>query len=176
MSIEKLKEAIHYICSKSDPKKLGYIKLNKIILLADKFHYLKFGQSITGCSFVKKDFGPVPKQGLDAIHSLKDEGKISAKLLNQSMSMLPYSQWEYISLIDCEGNSLTSSEKELIDFFISDICENHTASSISEYTHDSVWETAKQNEEIPLNAYLTRPGSISSQDKLWAQAIIANLL
>ena len=52
---KKLRELILYICdkSKNHPKKLGMVKLNKILFFSDFTAYLRHGSSITGAKYFK---------------------------------------------------------------------------------------------------------------------------
>ena len=62
MAHEKLKEALHYVIARcDDPARLGAIRLNKIMLFADRFAYRMNGATITADPYVKRRLGPVPE-------------------------------------------------------------------------------------------------------------------
>ena len=62
-------------------------------------------------------------------------------------------------------------ELRIIDQMISYVCEEHTAASISEETHDYVWEIAKMGEEIPYFAvFAGRTREPTEEELEWAKA------
>ena len=75
---EKYKAAVHYIiASCDDPIKLGSIKLNKILFYSDSDMFFNTGKSITNDEYIKRQFGPVPKNILEILKELEDEKKIA---------------------------------------------------------------------------------------------------
>jgi hypothetical protein len=51
------------------------------------------------------------------------------------------------------------------------MCQKHTASSMSELSHDIIWEAAEIGEEIPLYTYFaSRFGEINEEDIQWAKS------
>src|SRR5687768_12406409 len=75
----KLNATVHYIISRCQPEDLGATKLNKILWFADVAYYERFGKTITGDEYVKRQFGPVPKHVPMATRELEDEGLIVSK-------------------------------------------------------------------------------------------------
>ena len=62
---------------------------------------------------------------------------------------------------------------EIVDSVIAEICEKHTATSISELSHDAVWAAARMGEVIPMYAWLAgTPGELTEDDYSWANAKI----
>lgn len=50
---------------------LGKVKLMKLLYFADFDHFFKHGQSITGDTYVKLDFGPVPQNADRVLYRMK---------------------------------------------------------------------------------------------------------
>ena len=50
---EKLKKAVQYVASKSDPLRLGNVRLNKILWKADVFMHMTRGETITGWRYIR---------------------------------------------------------------------------------------------------------------------------
>lgn len=75
--VTKLKEMILYISqlSERDPR-FGAIKLNKILYYADFGAYRELGHPITEATYQHLREGPAPKELLQAIDELEDEGAI----------------------------------------------------------------------------------------------------
>ena len=70
---EKFKLLVHYICWRcsDDPSRLGAVKLNKTLWVADFTAYYEFGQAITGAGYVKRQHGPVPRVILPVLRELE---------------------------------------------------------------------------------------------------------
>ena len=93
--LKKLKALVHYVCSKCpDTSLLGATKLNKILWYADAISLQTRGMSITKETYVKHQFGPVPKHILSIIAQLKDEGAIAVK----NTPFHSYEKKEFVSL------------------------------------------------------------------------------
>jgi hypothetical protein len=169
---KKLNAAVHYICARcDDSSKLGAAKLNKTLFFADLAHYLETGKTLTGATYKKLQHGPVPSQILNSVFQLEQAGK----LMTKTVDCYGYSKTEYISLQEPSLDDLEKEEIDLLGIMMDHICDNHTAASISEASHDLVWEAATIGEEIPMGAYIvSRAGNIESQDMVWANQVIAS--
>ncbi len=164
--MDKLKELIHYICHRcEDPTKLGAIKLNKVLWFSDVWAYMVFGSSITGDSYIKRQHGPVPKNVLSAIVELEQEQKMISRCAN----FHGYNKKEFFSLMRPDLSSFNANEISFVDEAIDFVCDGHTAKSISDKTHDEIWELAEIGEEIPLyTVFASRLGEINETDVAWA--------
>lgn len=167
----RFKALVHYILEKcDDPKKLGATKLNKVLWYADTFAFRSMGQTISGeTHYLKRQFGPVPKKILAAISELKSEGKI----LVRETEYFGKPKREFISLKNADTSKFTSEEIEIVDAVLGVICDHHTAASISDMSHDLIWEAAELGEEIPVYAVLAAHAGASSKDDMkWADQLI----
>lgn len=173
MTNQKLKDLIHYICFKcDDPKKLGAVKLNKIIWLADVLMYLDTGNSITGAEYEKQKNGPVPRGGIVLRTHLEQDRKIAARTFRVG----PYEQHSFVAIEPPDMSMFSPREIELVDSLIVDVCNNHSAASISEESHEAIWEAAAMGETIPLQAYLASFSVEPTDTTLaWANASIAEI-
>jgi len=75
---EKFKSLVHYICwrCKDDPSKLGAVKLNKTLWVADFTAYYNSSHPITGARYIKREHGPVPHATLPILNELESEGAL----------------------------------------------------------------------------------------------------
>lgn len=167
---EKLKALIHYICYKcEDSSRLGATKLNKILWFADSFVYKSTGRTISGSQYKKLPYGLVPVAAEPALVELQAEGKVvirqSDHFGKKKKDFIPFGEPD-IGLLDTE-------ELKLIDDLIVDICDGHTAKSISELSHDIVWEAAGMGEEIPIYAVLAAKfAPLEDGDFEWAESFL----
>lgn len=169
-SQEKVKALAHYICKKcSNSSRLGAIKLNKVFWFADRFAYQQTGESITGCRYKKLKNGPVPVEVKPALTALEGEGKIA---ISES-EYFNYKKTDYVSLKDPDTSLFNEEELKFIDEIIEFVCDGHTAKSISDLSHDLVWEAAGMGEEIPMYAVLAgNPAPITTDDMMWADEVL----
>ena len=57
---KKFINCVLFFAKKTNPKKLGVLKLNKLLYYIDFRHYKKYGRPILGDVYISMDYGPVP--------------------------------------------------------------------------------------------------------------------
>lgn len=168
---DKFNALVHYICGTcTDLSKLNATKLNKILWLSDMLAYSNHGSPITGETYKKDKYGPVPVHINAALEQLKREKKMQVR-------DVPYSADRKRREFVAEGRANTSlfskEEIELVDFVRNYICEDHTADSISALTHDDLWKMAQMGERIPYEAILAFDFIPASKNDIeWARSIL----
>jgi predicted small metal-binding protein len=170
MASDKFKKMVHYIVTACDPERLGATRLNKICWYADTICYRISGASITGEAYVKRKHGPVPKSILYALRELQTERKIeiTEQILFGSRKMRIFKPVDGV-----EVPSFAKEEVEILDYVIDHICDEHSAASISELSHDAIWEAANDGEEIPMYATLVaEPAAWTKETSAWAFGVI----
>jgi hypothetical protein len=171
MDLQKFKKLVHYVCWRcaSDPTKLGAVKLNKILWFADAAHYYATGKAMTGVRYVRRQYGPVPAPILPVLRELEEEGKLTI----QDAKFHGLAKKEYIIHQPADESFLSPDERTLVEEIIEFVCNKHTAKSVSNATHNSVWEVAVDGETIPYFTVFVRPGKITEEDRKWAYAQLA---
>jgi hypothetical protein len=144
----KFKGLVHYVCYKGGKRKLGATKLNKILWYSDSIHYLHTGESITGETYKKEKFGPVSSHIVPVVKELEQSGLLECG----TSKFHGYNKARYNCLEKPDTTFLNANQKKLVDQVTKIICKEHTAKSISELSHDRIWEAAETGEEIPLYA------------------------
>lgn len=168
MNRAKFKALVHYVIAKSDPARLGAIRLNKILWYLDTLSYQAEGASVTGETYVKRQHGPVPQHILSVIGELEHENAIVVR----KRSRFGKPMTDFIPMTDPDTGVLAPAELELADELRTHICDNHTANSISELSHDQIWEAANIGEVIPLSASLAAaPGEVTDELLSWADSV-----
>ena len=168
MSPKKFKALVHHVIHmcKDRMDQLGAVRLNKILWFADAFAYQMRGSPITEETYVKRKFGPVPRHILRTLEALQDERKI---LIVEPE--YPLDTRKFISLGNPNEDDFDEVEKRLISH-IADAVLGSSTTEVSELTHDLVWETAREGEEIPLNATLVaNKGVITNEFIQWANGV-----
>lgn len=170
---DKLEQLLLYVCSRcDDPGKLGATKLNKILWYADAIAFLRTGKPITNASYIKRQFGPVPRRVPEVKASLLQKGAIIERIIPVGS----FQQKQIVSLVQADISVFSPEEISLVDEVVRIITENHTARSISDLTHDNIWEAAKIGEEIPLYAlHAQSKGEVDELDMAWAQEVVKRI-
>jgi hypothetical protein len=169
---EKFKRLVHYVAWKAGKKAgFGATKLNKVLWFADARAYVLTGKPITGATYIRQKYGPVPREMMPAQAELVREGKI--KIIRGPGR---YDHTQFLALEPPDSSALSAKEHETVDYWIRHIDEDHTAASISEQSHDYPWEIAKMGEEIPLHAcFATRVRDPVGDELEWAKKVAEKL-
>ncbi len=166
---DKFEALVHYVCATADGDHLGATKLNKILWLSDVLWYLDEGESLTDESYVKRQYGPVPAHILASLTSLQAADKLTI----QDDHSFGYRFRRFISNEDPTIDLFSADEISFVDTIIRFVCEDHTATSISEMTHDQAWKIAHIGETIPYEAiYISSEGELTEKDMQWAHDVL----
>lgn len=156
---------VHYVIARSQPHKLGAVKLNKVMWYADLEAYRRFSRTITGqTSYEKRQFGPVPNNIVTSIRRLEQADKI----VTREVPTFGGTNREHVWLVQPDVSRFTADEVDILNEALDWVCNDHTAKSISELTHNSLWQAAEIGEQIPIGAATVRPGGIGADDIAWA--------
>ena len=166
MADEKFKAVLHFIIHEcGDAARLGAVRLNKICWYSDVFSYKSTGQPITRERYVKRQMGPVPAEVLSAIRELQTEGAIAVS----ERDFGSYRRRDFMAIKPLDLRLLSEFEQQTIRDVMNAICDGHSAASISDLTHDQIWDAAALGEEIPLFATLAAmPDEIDTGMMEWA--------
>ncbi len=164
---DRLKTLVLYICYLAkDPSVLGATKLNKILWYSDVLSYRDRGKSLTGETYIKHLYGPVPIHIDSAVQRLQDEEKLAVR----EVDAWGYPKKEFFALSKPELSEFDPEEISIVNEVANYIFDRHTASSISNLSHDEVWQSAELGEEIPVYAFLASElGEITLEDISWAK-------
>lgn len=164
---------VHYIINQcGDPEKLGATKLNKILWFLDSSYYYLHGKAVTEANYIKLQHGPVPENIMYVKEFLQEEKKIVIRKSEAAYYIPEY----LISLQEPDLSLFNAEEISIADKFIYNICNNHTASSISELSHDEIWQLAEHGEPIPLfTVFAQRTGELTPTDVEWGKQVVARI-
>ena len=166
---DKFAALVHHIVHSCDPKQLGAIRLNKALWFIDVLAYQMRGESVTGETYRRRQFGPVPGSIMPVLDNLESNGKIAIQQAGYA-----YETTKFFSLEEPDANALTTGEKHLASVVLDGLLER-SANAISERTHDVIWRAARDGKEIPLYATLVAvPGEVTPEMFEWADEVIAN--
>jgi Protein of unknown function (DUF4065) len=144
---DKFRRLVHYIAWKAGSRDwFGATKLNKVLWFADARMFVLRGTPITGATYIREKFGPVPRQIMPIRAELEHEGVIKV-VKDDSLVRIVAEEKPDLS-------PFSKDEIQAVDYWIEHIDKDHTAESISDESHDYAWDIAKMGEEIPLHAVL----------------------
>ena len=170
MAQDRLTTTTHYVIARSQPDKLGAIKLNKVLWFADLIAYRTRGKTITGSeTYIKRQFGPVPDGIVPTISKLERDGKIIVR--NVETPVGPRREFLWIQKPDVK--SFEPEEIDVLHDVIDWICNDESAKSISAKTHDALWDETEIGGHMSVKAGAVVPNEISPEAIEWAKAQFA---
>jgi hypothetical protein len=142
----KLGELVLYISQKCEgTPRFNKTKLLKILLEADFAFYARTGRPITGQTYEKRQFGPIPRGGLAVLDDLQARGdlQILERTFHGFQQALP------IAMRDPDLELFTAEEIAVVDEAI-ELLWLCTAKEASDRSHQMIgWIAAQIGEEIP---------------------------
>jgi Protein of unknown function (DUF4065) len=167
---DRLPSVTHYIIARCEPAKLGATRLNKVLWFSDVLYYRRQGRTITGVdNYVKQQFGPVQKNMLGVLDELKREGKIVERKADTPTGF----RREYISLKEPDLEPFNANEIDTLNKVMDWICDEETAKSISDRSHDALWDETEIGESMPVRAGAVVPAEITIEAVEWAKNAFA---
>lgn len=162
----KLADVAHYVIAHCPPDKLGATKLNKVLWYADVVFYRMHGKTITGAdTYEKRQFGPVPI-GINAVlRKLEMAGAIVERKTPTPAGL----RREFVWITPPQVEKFTAEEIETLRDIMSAICDGHSAASISELTHDALWDETEIGLPMSIKAGAVIPGEITPDAIEWAK-------
>lgn len=149
-SERRLRELVLYVAMRSEgDASFAMTKLNKLVYFADFGAFFRWGESITGQEYKKREQGPCPTRMLPVLNDLQEEGALFVR---------PTKHYTYVQKVPLAARPpkvdlFSSAEIALVDEII-ESWWGRSAADISQASHDHVWHTAKMNERIPYSAVL----------------------
>lgn len=150
-TIDRLKQAVHYICHVATEQSLdlGSIRLNKILFFSDREYYSKHYKALTQDAYVKGPQGPYQPDVADAVEELKNN-----RILSVTQEMRHGKKFTVYLSKRPPDMTFSKEEYELLEKWTIEICHDYKSHEISEFTHNSAWRMASKQESIPLAAQM----------------------
>jgi transcriptional regulator with XRE-family HTH domain len=164
LNLSKFKNVLLYILEKCAGKpNVGETVLYKLLYFSDFNYYEIYEEHLSGATYRKLPYGPVPQKINTIIKQMIDEG--SVQLVKTEFHGLQ--QTRYLPLKKADLTQLKASEKEVIDQVILQMGD-WTATTISDYSHkDLPWEVTEEGKTISYNLafYREAPYSVRIYDE-----------
>ena len=149
----KYKALVLYIVWRTgDVRDFGVTKLNKVLWFVDARAFEALGKPVTGETYIRRKFGPVPKH----IDTVLDELRIDGLVQAWTEPYFEHVVQRYAAHAPPDTSMFTPEELGFADWWIKHIAKDHTAISISEKSHDYGWKIVRDGDELPLTAFLAK--------------------
>ena len=142
--------------------RLGKVKLMKLLYFVDFEHYYRHGKTITGDTFYKRDFGPVPAYADMLLNEMKGLEQVRIKY----EPVINFYRYSY-ELTDQfpEFEHLDAEELMTLADVVSK-WQNHTTADIVTASHgDPPWALVGYNDVVPFHLVYYRDNSEPSDDE-----------
>lgn len=158
-NLGKFNNVLLYILEKTAGKpNVGETVLCKLLYFCDFNYYELFEEHLTGSTYKKLPYGPVPQMIDTVLDQLVKVGKIKRLKTNY----FGLTQIRYIPLVTPNLKDLKASEKQVIDVVLAQMSD-WSAIAISNYSHNDIpWVASKEGEDISyeLAFYREAPYSV----------------
>jgi len=143
MNIEKYVNAILFFIE--NVQNLGRTKLYKLLYFLDFDHYEKYGESVTGESYLNKELGPVPGHAEEVINKMKED-----KLLDiLPEPVMDFVRHKFVAKVHHDPKVFSPTEIEML-CQVAEKWKYHTANEIVSATHgEAPWIATARDEIIP---------------------------
>jgi hypothetical protein len=170
--VEKFESLVVYVCHKADRSALGAVKLHKVLYFSDMLFYAEHGTAITGATYRKRPFGPTCDTLVGCLRSLERRGAIR---INE-VDYFGYLKKEFELVIHPDLARFSELEIALVDEVIDFVCNENSAKTISDFSHNRAWESVEFGDVIQYNSVFSIfPTEISPEAIEWGKAEVQHL-
>lgn len=159
LQVNKFKNVLLYILERCAGKpNVGETVLYKLLYFCDFNYYELYEEHLTGATYRKLPYGPVPQKLDTIIVQMIEKGQLQ----RVKTEYRGYPQTRYLPLEKADLTELRASEKDVIDRVIEQMSD-WSAAMLSNYSHgDKPWKASKDGEDInyELAFYRRSPDSI----------------
>ena len=152
---------------------LGSVQINKGLIMTDALYHSYFKKTLTGITYIKHWFGPVPDhEAYLEIHKM-EFSKI--KVVKETVGHVK--KTTHYAISEPDYSALDSRAIEIIRDVAMYIIQKK-AGKLSEITHDVVYENTPMGGEIPIESvYSLEPESLpwTSEEKIDAKKILTEM-
>jgi hypothetical protein len=168
-SRERLRELMLHIAelSHGDPR-FGLTKLNKILFYCDFMAFGKFGKSITGTSYEKLQFGPVPSN----VESVRRQMRQDDDIYLDSVGYGTFATTRIVARRSADLNLFSGPEVALVDRIVDEFSDL-TGSQLRDLSHGRAWQAVEMFEAIPYETVFVSDEPYTEEDIARAHELIA---
>ena len=163
LKAEKLREVLLYLLEKVGAKpNVGETVLYKLLYFIDFDYYEKYGESITGLTYVRNHYGPTPQ--LEEFTSIIDSMRLANELDVIETPYFSHKQKKYLPTVKPTLDKLSAKELDHINDEIRRLADK-SANELSELSHlDMPWLASKDKEVIDYQLAMYRTDATSVRE------------
>lgn len=166
---DKTLNAVLYIASQMGGV-VDMHKLSKTLYFADSRHLSKYGRSITGDTYIRMKYGPVPSQTDDILKAVRGDSFFSFA----ADEFRPYFHFvnDYTIALDKKPDMdwLSDSDVECLDAAI-ELCKDKSFKDLTEFSHGEAWRSVDMGRPIPTREILYENG----ESEEYADYVLENM-
>lgn len=153
-NLEKTREAVTYLAMGSTGG-FDIYKACKLLFLADKYHLVRYGRTITGDAYFALPHGPAPTRTLGLLNMLIED-PTSAPALSCALNVdRSYQHPRFLAAQPPDLETLSKSDLEALDETLKRF-GSKTFSELKALTHEMVayqkaWERRGRKKSVPMN-------------------------
>lgn len=163
LMVEKFRNILLYILERCAGKaNVGETVLYKLLYFSDFNYYEIYENHLSGATYRKLPYGPVPHNITSIINNMIKIGEIK----KVKTEFHGYHQIRYLPLTKPDLTELKASEIDVIDRVINQLSDYY-ASAISDYSHKDIpWQATEEGDIIDyeLAFYREKPYSVRNYD------------
>lgn len=165
----RLRELMLFVAERClDDPQFGVTKLNKILFYCDFRAFAKFGKPITGISYNKLPYGPVPT----GAESTRQQMERDEEIFVTSEGYSPFLIKQIVPRRAANLDMFSGPEMALIDDVISALADA-TGSQVRNLSHGKAWNSVEMHEAIPYEAIFISDEPYTEADIARAHELIA---
>lgn len=159
--VEKFKQVLLYLLERCGGKpNVGETVIYKLLYFADFNYYELFEEQLTGATYRKLQYGPVPREFSEIVGEMVKNGELTTV----KDSYYDYPQTRYIPLKKADLNQLTAAEKTVLDSVVERFSDK-SATWLSNYSHDDIpWKATAEKDVIDYELVFYRTPAYSVRD------------
>jgi transcriptional regulator with XRE-family HTH domain len=159
--VEKFKQVLLYLLERCGGKpNVGETVIYKLLYFADFNFYELFEEQLTGATYRKLQYGPVPREFGEIVSEMVKNNELATV----EDSYYGYQQTRYIPLKKADLNLLSAAAKTVLDSVVERFSDK-SATWLSNYSHDDVpWKATAEKEVIDYELVFYRTPAYSVRD------------
>lgn len=133
-------------------------KCHKILYFADNEHLSKYGRSITGDSYIRMDFGPVPTCVYDLFKAVRGDSFFASQVEEIRQHLFHFvNNKDIASTHEPDMDYLSKTDVDMLNKYIAQL-KDKDFNTVSDASHGYAWSNTPQNGEISVRDRLTEMG------------------
>lgn len=166
---ERLRELMLFIADRcEDDPNFGVTKLNKILYYCDFLAFARLGEPITGISYNKLPFGPVPTAAQIVRDKMRQDGEI---VITQEGSV-SFRLSRVVPVREADLSLFTGPQVALIDSVIEAV-EGANARRLTDITHGNAWKVLSYNDIVPYEFVFISDDPYTEADIARAEELVS---